>query len=177
MGIVDMKNCTSVAMIVALTFAACSLNPNYEDITDPSKSVRLVLDSNEARQLISRQDAFTPEERKEIDLYNRDIIAVAQELDREQTKEATHRYNEMKKNAARYIPERTAFLYAMARVPAVLVEPNSYCRVLQRSQAKCTNDPESNCEFVKVRVTSGPSRGREGWGCDGDGIYRAWAMP
>jgi hypothetical protein len=135
------------------------------------------LDTEEVHQLILRQDAFAAKERKEIELYFRDIIPLGQALDREQTNEAFRRYDQVKKNAAQYIPERVAFLDALARASTVQVAPNSYCRVLQRSEAICSSTPELNPSFVKVRITTGQSKGQEGWGCEGDNIFRAWAMP
>ena len=172
-----MPNWTSGAVTAALALTVACVPPNYEDVTDRSRPVRVVLDSEEVRRLISQQDAFAPNEQKEIDVYFQAILLLGQAVDREQTNEACRRYEEAKKNAEHYIPERVVFLDAMARAPAVQVAPNSYCRVLQRSQAKCTRDPEFTCEFVKVRITSGPSKGQEGWGCEGDGIFGAWPMP
>lgn len=98
-----MTNRTSGAVIVALALTIACAPPNYEDITDRSRPVRLVLDSEEVRQLISQQDAFAPNERKEIDLYFRDILLLGQAVDREQTNDACRRYEEAKKNAAQYI--------------------------------------------------------------------------
>jgi hypothetical protein len=172
-----MRNCTSCAVTVALSVTVARAPPNYEDKTDSSRPVRLVLDSEEVRRLILQQDAFAPKERKEIELYFRDIIPLGQVMDREKTTEAFRRWDELEKNGAHYIPERVAFLDALTRAPTVLVAPNSYCRVLQRSRAICASTPWLNPSFVKVRITTGPCRGQGGGGCEGDDITRAWPMP
>jgi hypothetical protein len=77
----------------------------------------------------------------------------------------------------RYIPERVAFIDAMARARCVAVMPNSYCRIIERAEAICSKVPVANPRYVKVHITSGPSKGSEGWGCLGDGIGLTVAMP
>jgi hypothetical protein len=58
-----------------------------------------------------------------------------------------------------------AFVAAIERQPSVLVAKDSYVRVLEESHVRCESDLIS--EYTLVRVTSGPSRGKEGWLCSG----------
>ena len=162
-------------VMLGLIHGGCFLNPNYEKVTDDTRSVRLISDSAEVQHLISQQESYGVREREEIARYTQEILRLAPECMR--PGESCPRLEELQKNEARYIPERVAFLDAMARQPGVLVPPSSYCRVVKRSPAKCTKDPHYAPTFVKVRITTGPSKGTEGWGCEGDGVFTAWPMP
>ncbi len=161
--------------MLSLIYFGCFLNPNYEKITDRTRSVRLILDSVEVQHLISRQESLSSRDRQEIDRYTQDVLRLAPEC--MHPGDTCPRLEELEKNGARYIPERVAFLDAMATEPGFSVPPNSYCRVVQRSPARCTKNPHYTPTFVKVRITTGPSKGKEGWGCEGDGVFTAWAMP
>jgi len=161
-------------VMLSLIVVGCFLNPNYQMLTDRQKSVRLILDSAEVQHLISQQESFSSRERQEIVRYGQDIERLAPECMR--PGETCPRLEESERNREHYIPERVAFLDAMATKPCVLVPPNSYCRVVQRSAAKCTKNPQYSSAFVKVRVSTGPSKGTEGWGCEED-IFHAWPMP
>lgn len=57
------------------------------------------------------------------------------------------------------------FIAALAAQPSNLVAQNSYVQVLERSRASCARDPRVTDVYVRVRITSGPSRGKEGWLC------------
>ncbi len=59
---------------------------------------------------------------------------------------------------------RGEFLEAMAKMPGFLVPYRSQCEVVERSRAAC-GPPLYNELFVKVRITTGPMRGKEGWVC------------
>ncbi len=157
---------------LSLATVGFMLNPNYADVTDTGP-VRLILDSAEVQQLISQQESFGPKEREELDHYGQDLHRFGPECDRQPTGEACRRLED----GAQYIPERVAFLKQMGREPAVLVATKSYCRVLKRSSAICRPSPIENPAFVKVRITTGPSKGTEGWGCEGVNVFGAWAMP
>ncbi len=79
-------------------------------------------------------------------------------------------------NPERYAPGRKEFLSAMSQQPGVMVPEKTYVRVLAGSGAMCNLEPVYTFTFVKVRITSGPLRGLEGWACQWDvpGVY---AMP
>ena len=169
-----MKAAFACALVMlGLILVGCFLNPNYEMLTDRQRSVRLILDSAEVQNLISQQESFSLRERQEIIHYFQDIERLAPECMR--PGESCPRLEELERNREHCIPERVAFIDAMAKKPGVLAPPNSYCRVVQRSGAKCTKNPEYSSAFVKVRVSTGPSKGTEGWGCEED-IFHAWPM-
>jgi hypothetical protein len=73
--------------------------------------------------------------------------------------------------------EQGRFLDLMEGQPAVGIPPGSYVRILERSHAVCTRQPNENPYFVKVRVTSGVAKGETGWGCLGVDIVLAHDMP
>jgi len=154
---------SSLAVIILMITAGCAaFKARFSSIT-ADRPVRLVLDSPEVRQLIARQEAFQPRERAEIDHFKKD-------RDRERTDDAAGPLRESLQHPERYIPERTAFLDAMAQAPGVIVPGKSYCRILARSEAMCSRQPYYNPTYLKVRITSGPSKGQEGWACLGDDI-------
>ena len=57
------------------------------------------------------------------------------------------------------------FMAALAAQPSNLVAQNSYVQVLDLSRASCARDPHVTDVYARVRITSGPSRGKEGWLC------------
>jgi hypothetical protein len=163
--------------MLSLITVGCFLSPGYEELTERTRPVRLILDSVEVQHLISQQESFNSREREEMDHYTQESLRLGSECDRQPTGEACHRLKELLRNGMEYIPERAAFLDAMAREPSIRVAANSYCRVVKRSTAKCCKAVQDTCTFVKLRVTTGPSKGTEGWGCEGENVYSAWPMP
>jgi hypothetical protein len=131
-------------------------NPDLQEMT--GTNVRLILDSDEVQGLIAKQSFFAAREKVEVDRYFRTPAA-----DRE--------------SVEKYIPERIAFLNAMAQAVSVPVPANSYCRVLKQSDTICGRYPDQNPTYIKVRIARGPAKGQEGWGCEGDGLFRVIAWP
>ena len=164
------------APILAFITVGCPISPDYEELTAATRTVRLVLDTADVQHLISQQESISSKEREEIERYTQDILRVGKECDSQPTGTACHQLGELLRNDAKFIPERTAFLNAMAREPGVWVPPNSYCRVVKRSPAMCSTHPQHNSTFVRVRISTGPSKGVEGWGCEGENVYSAWPM-
>jgi hypothetical protein len=163
-----------VTILVVVLFGCNYLDPNREAITAPYP-VRLVLATEEARRLVAQQDGLAAQDQAEVDRFSRDFDRLYQEViqpskagqpgpDRAGAKRA------MLARAEAYIPERVTFLNAMARAPGILVPAGSYCRVIERSKAICSYIPQGNPNYVRVVITSGSSKGVEGWGCLGDGI-------
>ena len=72
-------------------------------------------------------------------------------------------------------PNRREFLLAMSQRPEVLISEKTYARLLEYSGAHC-NPIGYSTVYIKVRVTSGPLAGREGWLCEDD-IGRTFVMP
>jgi hypothetical protein len=172
-----------LVVTLALVLFGCDfLDPDRQHMTDRYRPVRLILQSEEVRKLVARQSAFAPQDRAEVDRFSRDFARLwaeaTQESNNMEPGAAEGRVKRaMQASAERYIPERVAFFSAMTRAPSVLVPGGSYCRIIEQSQAICSNDPSSNPEYVRVVITSGPSKGVEGWGCEGDGISRTVVWP
>src|ERR1700683_4091237 len=53
----------------------------------------------------------------------------------------------------------------MLDMPGFTVPIKSYCRIIQRSTSKCGPTPEATAVYVLISLTSGPSRGKQGWVC------------
>ncbi len=162
----------AVAILLLLTSGCLFLNPNHAAVTAARRQVRLVSDSPEVRRLIAQQEVFQPKERAEIDRFNEDASRLRQKWILEATPESARQLREL--DPERYIPERTAFLDAMAQAPGVTVQGGSYCRIIARSEAMCARYPGFNSIYFRVRITSGPSKGQEGWGCLGEDIRLNW---
>jgi hypothetical protein len=91
--------------------------------------------------------------------------------------EGMKRVDDMWRNPERYAPGRREFLGAMSQQPGVSVPEKTYARLLESSGAYCTPGPVySTTVYIKVRVTSGPLIGQEGWVCEDD-IARTFVMP
>jgi hypothetical protein len=116
-----------------------------------TEPVLLIADSSEVRHLIAREEAHAPEEVKvgEALLQQYEPLAVV----------------ERREHPERYFPEHIRFLDALTHQPHVTAPAGSYARLLEMSHAKCNSDPSLSGEYAKVRLTSGPMRGREGWLC------------
>ena len=69
-------------------------------------------------------------------------------------------------------PARKDFLEAMARAPGIIVPEKTYCRILTTSKVHCASQFSTQV-YLKVRITTGPYRGSEGWGCEGSDIQYA----
>jgi hypothetical protein len=62
--------------------------------------------------------------------------------------------------------EHVLFTSPMTDRPSMLIPQGSYARLLERSHAKCG----VASEYARVRITSGLSRGAEGWVCFGNDL-------
>ena len=148
---------TTVVIVSFIGYLAYRiLNPDLQEMT--GTNVRLILDSDEVQSLIAEQSSFAAREKVEVDRYFRTPVAEREPVEK-------------------YVPERIAFLKAMAEAASVSVPANSYCRVLKQSETICSRSPVENPRYIKVRITRGPAKGQEGWGCEGDGLFRVIAWP
>jgi hypothetical protein len=148
---------TTVAIVSFIGYLAYRiLNPDLQEMT--GSNVRLILDSGEVQSLIAKESFFAAREKVEVDRYFRTPAAEREPVEK-------------------YIPERIAFLNAMEQVVSVPVPANAYCRVLKQSNTICSRYPDQNPTYIKVRITRGPAKGQEGWGCEGDGLFRVVAWP
>jgi len=86
-------------------------------------------------------------------------------------------HNEMGLHPERYMVERRKLLSEMARQPGVTVTGEQYFRIIEESPAGCADDPVTTSNYLKVRATTGPSKGSEGWACSRDvQPTGAWVM-
>jgi len=176
--------CGMVSPAILLTFLSnCELlDPDYQARTDSFREVRLVIDTAEVRHLINAQNSLVTQDLAETRVFINGEASIYREIDKRpgnpsSQADAKRQLHVMLAHSERYVPERVAFIDAMTRAPGVAVTRNSYCRIVERSEAICSKDPIANPRYVKVHITSGPSKGSEGWGCLGDGIGLTVAMP
>lgn len=137
------------------TLAACrNVDPNYGCVTRPGSETRLVADSPEVRRLLS-EAANREEKTKRLRLQLPEDRFTRMRLD-------------MEIHPERYMSDRNALFAAMARRPSVTVIGQQYFRCLETSPAGCANDPSTTSNYLRARVTTGSSKGAEGWACSRD---------
>ena len=153
----------SVAVCLVVTSGCDVLNPNRQLITRAGTTVPLAENSSEVEHLLSGQKGH--------DIEMEQFRGVKQSA-----ADAAERIHVMATDPDHYSPGRKEFLLAMARQSGVLVPGNSYVRLLQSSGVRCNLDTTFSTTFIKVRITSGPLKGREGWVCEDD-IQRTVALP
>ena len=144
-------------LIVSLDSWGCALISSNRDFRiyggSPNTQVLLVTDSPEVRQVLTDEDA-----REEgVNRYWREA---------QTPEERRERIEDMTKHPEHYPSSRSEFLQSMARMPGVYVPERSYCRVIQRSKSTCGPTPIETAVYVMVSVTTGASRGRQGWVCE-----------
>ncbi len=152
-----------------------------EMVTDNTREIRLVIDSADVQRFIANQSALYSRDRMEAAFFSRRETSLLQELEQRKTvrdrSAIKNDLDELYKHPENYVPERIAFLDAMEQAPGFKVPPKTSCTILRRSEAICSRQPRSNSVYVKVGITSGALKGREGWGCEFDGIFRSVILP
>jgi hypothetical protein len=53
----------------------------------------------------------------------------------------------------------------LLKMPGFIVPVKSYCSIIERSTSKCGTTPEATAVYLMIKVTSGPSVGKQGWAC------------
>jgi hypothetical protein len=151
-------------IVFALSLASCRLfDPAYACITRPGSITKLVADSPEVRRLLT--DAATLEAEK---LRSRRALPDPEQL---------QLTIDMRAHPEQYMAERRKLLETMAQQPGVLVTGEQYFRILEQSPAGCADDPVTTSSYLRVRVSTGPSKGSEGWACSRDVQPRGqWVM-
>jgi len=138
-----------------------SCNPKADSVT--REGARLVNDTPNVRRLVAEQAAQDVEQlRFDRESHTRDEIIA--------------HVDDMKRHPERFNRGRREFLDAMASQPGVLVPELSSLRTTEHSDARCHVWPLYDEVWVKVRVLSGPQKGREGWMCQLciTGVSRGW---
>jgi hypothetical protein len=120
-----------------------------------SHPVFLIPDSSEVRHLLAEED-----------VREEDVSHFWRE--KHTKEEVRKRIQDITKNPEQYPVGRSEFLQAMGRIPGVYVS-GSYCRIIERSKSTCGQNSIETAPFVMVRITTGASRGTQGWVC-GTGV-------
>jgi hypothetical protein len=108
-----------------------------------TKTIQIVLDTPEARELITAYETKTAEINHALAMEPRTL-----EYQRGQI-----------------TPGRTAFLAAMAGIPHVMVKETTRCKMLEISKAPCSPLAEATVTYVKAIITTGDSKGQQVWIC------------
>jgi hypothetical protein len=137
---------TAFAGIVLLT--GCKADPVWTT-SNLVPTVRLISDNPSVRLLISTQEKGDDAELR----WLRDSRTHEGLADR-------------RRHPEQYAPTLRSFIEAMKASPGFAVRGGSLCRLVERSQARCTPDPLDTYAYVKVRIIEGPNRGMEGWACE-----------
>jgi hypothetical protein len=146
-----------LATIVGLlNSVGCELiNPNrHYSIrgNPPTAQVLAVYDSPEIRRLIA-------------DESGREEFVKRFWQENHTAEEMIERVQEIEQHPERYPTGRSEFLHAMANQPGFYVPSETYCRVLKRSESRCGRTLLETSAYELIRVTTGPSRGKQGWVC------------
>jgi hypothetical protein len=70
------------------------------------------------------------------------------------------------------VDRRERMLHDMAAEPGAAIEGHAYCRILETSAVPCGSDA-----IVRILVTTGPLRGKNGWVCKGMDLAPSIAWP
>jgi hypothetical protein len=108
-----------------------------------TKTIQVVLDTPEARQLITAYETKTAETYHTLAMEPRTL----------------------EYRRGQITPGRTAFLAAMAGLPRVMVKETTRCKMLEISKAPCSPLAEATVTYVKAIITTGDSKGQQVWIC------------
>jgi len=158
-----------VAVASLVMIVGCDLlNPDRELKTQDGVLARIIEDNPAVESLFSAERSRDAE----ADRLMRDVLSHTEGLsDTEGAK-----WFEIMRNPERITPGRREFLLAMSRQSGISVPGGTYARSLESSGPKCTLHPQELSAYIKVRITSGPFRGREGWVCEDD-VFRTVVWP
>ncbi len=142
--------------LISSTGCALILPGRFWRLNGDSKApVTLITDSPEVRRMLAEEDA----REEEVDHFRREPHT---------KEEGFQRLEDMRQHPDQYPPGRTEFLKAMGQMPGISVAGRSYCDLIERSKSTCGRSPIETATFVLVRVTTGRSKGKSGWICQGD---------
>jgi hypothetical protein len=144
-----------MAVALFIAGAGCtflSSNRNWRISGSANSRVLLVSDSPEVRHLIIGEDA----REEEVSRFWREG---------HNKEERIEHVRDMMQHPDQYPAGRKGFLETMARMPGVYVPVRSYCNILEQSKSRCGVSPIETATYVLIQVTTGPSRGQQGWVC------------
>jgi hypothetical protein len=142
----------AVGFAVPILLAGCSSDPVWIT-SNLVPEVQIISDSPEVQLLILAQEKS--------DATELSWLKKSQAHD-----ERARGVQDRRRDPGRYAPTLLSFLEAMAAKPSLPVRGGTRCRLLERSQARCTPNPLDTRAYVKVRITEGPERGQQGWACE-----------
>lgn len=162
MGLIRNNTHLLVATTTFVMMVGC-FNPDRELITHDGSHARLVEDNSEVERLLSLQKT-------------RDDRVNEFWRDEHTSEEGMKRVEDMQVNPELYAPGRKEFLSKMYQQPGLSLPEKTYARLLEYSGAHCTPMPGYSTVYIRVRITSGPFVGHEGWVCEDD-VFRTFVMP
>jgi hypothetical protein len=162
MGLIRNKTHLLVASTTFVMMVGC-YNPDRELITHDGSHARLVEDNSEVERLLSLEKTRDDE----VNEFWRD---------KHTSEEGIKRVEDMAVNPELYAPGRKEFLSKMYQQPGLSLPEKTYARLLEYSGAHCNPVPGTSPVYIRVRITSGPYLGHEGWVCEDD-IFRTFVMP
>ena len=152
----------SALISVTAVMSGCNFfNPNRAIITAKAPT-RLILPSPEVERLLAMQRV----EDAKVDRFWKE---------KHTREEGIARIKQIDNTPGSLYPGRKAFFEAIARQPALFIAADTYVRLLEDSNVRCSN-PLFTTKFIKVAVTSGSFEGRVGWVCEDD-VARTVTMP
>ena|SRR5712692_5204378 len=141
--------------------ASCRTDADASWVTSSVESeVRLISDTPDVRVLISSQEKADTAELRWLQgsqPYDERVRGVA----------------DRRRNPHKYAPTLTPFIKTMEAMSGIMVPGGTSCRVIERSQARCTPFPLDTFTYVKLRIVEGPKCGQEGWACEAKDVGKA----
>jgi hypothetical protein len=141
-------------MVIDLAGCAFILPGRFWRLNGHSKApVTLITDSPEVRRMLAEEDA----REEEVSRFWREPHT---------REEGIAHIRDMASHPDQYPPGRTEFLKAMSQMSGISVAGTSYCDLVERSKSKCGRLPIETAVYMLVRVTTGSSKGKQGWICE-----------
>lgn len=133
-------------------FGCRAFDPDYAYISTSELTTHLVLDSPSVERLLDRDDLIS-----------------GKDWPHHTDQERLRGYQYVQEHVEEFRAERHVLLAAMANQPGFTVEGRQSFRLLRESSASCEPSGQSSSSiFILVRVSTGPSKGAEGWACTKD---------
>lgn len=129
-----------------------AFDQDYAYISASELTTRLVLDSPAVERLLDRND-----------------LIAGKDWPHHTDQERIQGYQYVEEHLEEFKAERQVLLDTMAKQPGFTVEGRQSFRLLRESSVSCEPSGHSSSSiFILVRVSTGPSKGMEGWTCTKD---------
>jgi hypothetical protein len=120
--------------------------------------VRLIPDTPDVRALLSSEE--------KIDAPELGWLKGSQSHD-----ERVRGVDARRRHPEQYAPSLAQFTKVMDSKRTISVPGGTLCRIVQRSEARCTLYAFDTLTFVKIRIVDGKKRGQEAWACEGRDVF------